>query len=1088
MVNISKITAKQVKTIYGSKTTKTSKVNAIRRHKNKAFHNDKDKIERYNDNTMDGLDRVKDFEKLDGYKRKQSQAQSKEDQKLLRKIISDKIRTAPPGSVFSFVYDGKTRYYTASDIKKKLLLDAIENGKMPEDEIIKMGRGSDAEIVMGIYNNEIDFDSFQLLDEPDIEDMFEMNISDIKKKKDGKFYKYYCKLDMDLTRYGILKQFDKEYYQNNCFYHALKAGGLSDEQLEKIKMYVKNSHVSICNLEKICNVLDIQIKLHRRCTETKKAYLAYGTEGKPLYELGMYDNHYFIFEKTNITSFAIKNYEQVKDKKNWNMYKGMKTTTKTDFISSLDLFYHLDNNKAELLTQIELDDDMMGTCYYNQVNQEITNLNYMDCDVKPFEPYQEKEQKEIKNVFFDFESTTHGELHHAYLVNYDIDGTIYKKSGYDEKDSIGWEFLNHVCKKVDKKYQIMLIAHNLRYDISFVSRFLKDLQDIKAGGKIIGMSGTFFGRVIKFKDSLALISMPLRAFPKTFGLESKKEVIPYEMYNDYIEQCFTDKDPFVDIDLVCNKYFNNPLKKPQQNEDDKVQFKKNINEWKLNQEGFFNILKYADIYCKYDVQILRDGYNTFRTWITELYGIDINKIYSISGLADRVLKAKGCYDGCYSLGGKVRKYLSDFVVGGRTMLSENKKNKEGNFEDINFDVNGKEQELKEIRKLIRNISDFDGVSLYPSSMYRIDGFMMGKPKIIKDDIKYNELKKYDYYFVEIKINSVGVNRKFSLMSEKNEDKIRMFHNDFVGKIIKVDKTTLEDLITFQKIEFDVVRGYYFNDGFNKKINTVISEMFNERLKKKKEKNPIQIVYKLIMNGAYGKSILKEQENETRYFNSKKEGIEYMIRNYNNIVEGVQLTEDNKFMVKSKKEIDDHFNYCHIGCSILSMSKRIMNEVICTAEDAGIDIYYQDTDSMHLNTVDIKKLEKIYNKKYKRELIGANLGQFHSDFEMDGGVGDIHALGSIFLGKKCYIDVLEDEKKNIGAHIRLKGISQKSILYTAQKKYGYETDVMNYIKLYYDLYNGRNIMFDLTCDNNDIKFECFDLVVKTKLEFKREIKF
>ena len=35
-----------------------------------------------------------------------------------------------------------------------------------------------------------------------------------------------------------------------------------------------------------------------------------------------------------------------------------------------------------------------------------------------------------------------------------------------------------------------------------------------------------------------------------------------------------------------------------------------------------------------------------------------------------------------------------------------------------------------------------------------------------------------------------------------------------------------------------------------------------------------------------------------------------------------------------------------GVSLLSMSKRIMNEIMCLAEDLGIKIYYQDIDSMH----------------------------------------------------------------------------------------------------------------------------------------------
>lgn len=47
----------------------------------------------------------------------------------------------------------------------------------------------------------------------------------------------------------------------------------------------------------------------------------------------------------------------------------------------------------------------------------------------------------------------------------------------------------------------------------------------------------------------------------------------------------------------------------------------------------------------------------------------------------------------------------------------------------------------------------------------------------------------------------------------------------------------------------------------------------------------------------------------------------------------------------------------------------MNEVMCLAEDHGIEIYYQDTDSMHIAKDDIPKLSNIFMTKYNRELIG-----------------------------------------------------------------------------------------------------------------------
>ena len=75
-----------------------------------------------------------------------------------------------------------------------------------------------------------------------------------------------------------------------------------------------------------------------------------------------------------------------------------------------------------------------------------------------------------------------------------------------------------------------------------------------------------------------------------------------------------------------------------------------------------------------------------------------------------------------------------------------------------------------------------------------------------------------------------------------------------------------------------------------------------------------------------------------------------------------------------KPTNNHFNNSLLGIQILSMSKRIMNEVMCLAYDVGCHIFYQDTDSMHIFKDDLPKLEEAYKNKYNRELRGSNLGQ------------------------------------------------------------------------------------------------------------------
>ena len=68
-----------------------------------------------------------------------------------------------------------------------------------------------------------------------------------------------------------------------------------------------------------------------------------------------------------------------------------------------------------------------------------------------------------------------------------------------------------------------------------------------------------------------------------------------------------------------------------------------------------------------------------------------------------------------------------------------------------------------------------------------------------------------------------------------------------------------------------------------------------------------------------------------------------------------------------------------------MSKRIMNEVIYLAESQGIQVYYQNTDSMHIQQDSVPILAVDFKSKYKLELIGIQLGQFHNNFAGDSEV-------------------------------------------------------------------------------------------------------
>lgn len=874
------------------------------------------------------------------------------------------------------------------------------------------------------------------------------NDANLNRNEANAFFKYTHNTIFDLTRYGVYKTGEQQDHTDTCLIVALRNGGLKQEKIEILKQYVKNRFIPQKDLKQICEKVNIQIILKK--DDPKHSRIVYGSNDcEEKYHIGVLENHFFIVEPVPITTYCINNYESVSSLKDFNkIYKQRNGYYERDinrFSDSFDIIKALVNN-PNLLKLMSVDERISAsTQFYNNINQDVVNLEYDDNISAQLIINKKKEAKyEYENLVFDFETYTDENMEHIpYLVRTYSDTQNRVFYG----PNCGLNMLQSL------RCNTRLIAHNANYDFRFLIQHISQAKKLARGNRLISLTGRFSNYQIEVKDSYHIISMPLRNFPKTFGLTQVKEVMPYELYNDTQV-----KNRYVNINYVLDNYIDKK---------DKEQFLANIDKWNLRNGDDYDIIEYSSKYCELDCIILWKGYNLFRTMMMECVKIDINTTLTIASLAHQYFVNEGCYEGVYQLGGSPQLFIQGCVVGGRTMMANNKKN-----------------------KLYEIINDFDAVSLYPSAMARLLGFLKGKPKVIPESyLNYAWLKQQDGYFIDIVIKSVGFHRAFPLMSYKNIDGVRMFVNDMVGKTIRVDKTTLEDLIEFQGIKFSVTRGYYFNEGFNNKIVNTIKYLFNERLEQKKKKNPSEMIYKLIMNSGYGKSIMKPVDVESRIFDTEAEAQVYISRHYNWITQFVKYgSGDNiKTEVSSVKVLSDHFNIAQVGVCILSMSKRIMNEVMCLAEDNDLQLYYQDTDSIHIKDKDIKTLSEAFKVKYDRELIGKNMGQFHSDFDMKG-CSNIYAKRSIFLGKKSYIDELvgtnEKGEEVIDYHIRLKGIPNSSILH-ACKKQGYATP----FELYEDMYEGKAIEFDLTEEGAKCNFKMSkNHKVHTLSEFKRELVF
>ena len=668
--------------------------------------------------------------------------------------------------------------------------------------------------------------------------------------------------------------------------------------------------------------------------------------------------------------------------------------------------------------------------------------------------------------------------------------------------------------------------HNLGYDGRFFLKYNLN-HVINKGKRFINESIKYNGLILKFKDSYSLLTMKLERFPNTFPSAFKdekihKEVFPYRYYTyERVEKAIK-AHLMSELDKLNNKQVKRTgntgiITEALQYIDSKNKQNEFINNLKnifnINEsENTFDMIDYCKFYCMQDVNILMKGFEEFRK-ICLIYpiNIDVHKCLTAPSLANKYFTERvySKINNYYYFNGSIQHYFMKAIYGGRCMSRDNKV---WNLKNVKLD-------------------DFDACSLYPSAMARMY-LPTGKPIEINTKANnimlYSKVKTYNksnepnllkycmdinqkypnknkfisYFVIEIQIINIGIKRHFPLIIKKDKK-----GNNYVNECVNmyVDLIMLQDLIKFQDITYKILNGYYFIGIKDFRIRHTIRELYNMRLEYKKNKNPLQEVIKLIMNSSYGKTIQKPIENSIKG-KSKDKLNDYIIKHYYSIIGITEFNFDNiierridetgnyniqpikndynTVLIKESKPIVNQFNNCIAGIIILSMSKRIMNEVICLAEDLDIKIYYQDTDSMHIEHDKINLLASEYKKLYNRELIGKDMGQFHNDFdELPNG----YSTELIILGKKMYVDRLYDDSNNTNIHYRMKGIPQDVVKYYAKQEHEKVTnEIDQIIKLYEDIYNGATKQMNICINNEMFNMEMNGKITSIK-QFIREVR-
>jgi len=914
------------------------------------------------------------------------------------------------------------------------LIEKIKNGGYFEESTI--GYGSDIDVIMNFIN---------------IGGILKLRWFDktnYHKTHSGSYFKYFhllnrnvyspkgiqSTINVDLTKYQVYTKFEKINYEP-CLYYSFQQAGVDENILDELKFLIMEKDVLLRDLKEIANIINYQINVTYNDNRDMAVIRTYNKDCENIINLGLVDGHYFLNEETKYTSKIFTGNRDSRNRKLMSydiirkLYVKREEFLKPITIENINnhlhwLNFEKDYELRDLKNCCNCKDSFLydakthngclnigDKCKYSEFKKYTANYNTKIFKGK-FKPANDPNNN-YKVCFLDLETYSNEDnIHKAYCLSYSYEKDTEIKTIY------GLDCCKQFLDLLD--CNTIIITHNLAFDFRGFIEYLTKLQTpIETGTKLKAINAKYKNYYLAFKDNCAFLPFKLSTLPKMFGLKSgDKGVYPYTLINE------KNIDQLIDLNDVIKH-----LKKDEIDDFINNCKKNNFISWRdVGNNNIVNIKDYTIHYCEQDVNILKHSYLTFRNQILEITNLDILFLLSLPQLADTYFYYQGVFDDCYKINSVAQDFIRKACHGGRVMTRKNEK----------------------IHVKDKILSDFDAVSLYPSAMNRLPGYLKGYPKLIKNNIDwFNQ----DYYFVEIEITNIKTKRDFPLISKVDDNGIKNYTNNVIGHKLVVDKTTLEDLIEFHDIEYNFIRGYYFNDGFNTKIQDVIQFMFNERLKYKKQGNPIQNAYKLILNASYGKLIQKPIKNNKVFYESK-DYRNYIIRNAKSIIEYYKI-RDNLICVKKSKSIINHYTGCHMASQVLSMSKRIMNEVMCLSEDLNMKIYYQDTDSMHIEQQHIKPLSHEYQVKYQRELIGSKMGQFHSDFDVSGADKDydINAVESIFLGKKAYVDKLEYKQNGeikYDFHIRMKGMPSQIIK-------NYNEDIM---KTYLDLYNGKEIKLDM----------------------------
>ena len=208
------------------------------------------------------------------------------------------------------------------------------------------------------------------------------NRPDTHKESEGGFFPYWNTTDIDLSRYQVLSKtnflYNNSIHKIPCVFFALenlaKDGVIDEGKLTScvagffMRSTNKKETEWTCNFYNMKHINFACQNLHIGCrvhyydedslnNEIRTRFIG-DKSSKTIIELGLYKEHYFIWEKTNYTRYFVQHYQELKNEKNANLIRGTRKSGG----------FRRESDPKRFLNSLELLREMMRQNMFEEMN------------------------------------------------------------------------------------------------------------------------------------------------------------------------------------------------------------------------------------------------------------------------------------------------------------------------------------------------------------------------------------------------------------------------------------------------------------------------------------------------------------------------------------------------------------------------------------------------------------------------------------------------------------------------------------------------------------------------------------------------